>query len=201
LRERTIGDYLDRLGSAHPDPGGGSVAGLVGAMGAALGQMVINLTRDNDDLGSIRNDLQGAIDAMLEASANDERAYRGYVTASRMPRGTPNEKSVRRAEMQAALVTSANVPLDLAFTAGHVLHLLDPAIEHGTSHALSDAEIAISLAEAGVHAALANVRINIPLIRDADLAATLTSRANGLEADVRAMAASLRQKLDARRSS
>ena len=201
LRERSIGDYIERLGSSQPDPGGGSVAGLVGALGAALGQMVISLTRDNDDLGSIRNDLQDAINAMLEASASDERAYSGYVTASRMPKSTADEKSARRATMQAALITSANVPLDLATTASQVLHLLAPVIEHGTSHALSDAEIAVNLSEAAVHAALANVRINIPLIRDADTAETLTSRANDLDAEVRAFASQLRKRLDARRSS
>lgn len=201
LRERTIGDYLDRLGSSHPDPGGGSVAGLVGALGAALGQMVVSLTRDNDALEPLRNDLQAAIEAMLESSADDERAYGRYVTASKMPKISPDEKSARRAAMQAALVSSAQVPLELATTAVHVLQLLEPVVEQGTSHALSDAEIAVSLAEAAAHAALANVRINVPLIRDADIATSLASRANALEAEIRAGTTLLRQKLDVRHSS
>jgi formiminotetrahydrofolate cyclodeaminase len=103
--------------------------------------------------------------------------------------------------MQAAIVTSANVPLGLAATADHVLHLLGPVVKDGTIHALSDAEIAISLAEVAAFAALANVRINIPLMRDADLAAELATRADDLEADVRSLSSRLRRKLESRRSS
>ena len=201
LRERTIGEYLDRLGSSHPDPGGGSVAGLVGAMGAALGQMVISLTRDNAGLASLRAQLQAELDSLLAASAADERAYGRYVSATKMPKGTSEEKSARRAAMQAALVTSANVPLGLAATANQVLLLLEPVVEQGTSHALSDAEIAINLTDAAAQAALANVRINIPLIREAVTAEVLASSADDLEADVRARASHLRQRLDQRRSS
>ncbi len=49
LAERTIGDYLETLGSSQPAPGGGSVAGLVGALAAGLGQMVISLTVKGGD--------------------------------------------------------------------------------------------------------------------------------------------------------
>jgi formiminotetrahydrofolate cyclodeaminase len=201
LRERTIGDYLDRLGSSHPDPGGGSVAGLVGALGAALGQMVISLTRGNDPLASLRSSLQETVDSMLASSADDERAYGAYVAASKLPKGTPEEKSARRSAMQAALVTSAYVPLELAATAGQVMRLLEPVVEQGTAHALSDAEIAVSLTEAAALAALANVRINVPLIQDADLAATLDSRAHDLDAEIRDVTTRLRQILTLRRSS
>ena len=51
IRERTLGAYLDALAAPHPAPGGGSVAGLTGALAAALGQMVVSLTDDADASG------------------------------------------------------------------------------------------------------------------------------------------------------
>ncbi len=102
--------------------------------------------------------------------------------------------------MQAALVHAAEVPLALASTACDVLDHLEPVVNEGTSHALSDADIAISLAHASVIAGLANVRINIPMIKDEETASNLTSRANQVEALANTRADALRTALRARPS-
>lgn len=200
LRERTIGEYLDRLGTSHPDPGGGSVAGLIGALAAGLGQMVISLTRDKSELEPVHAALQASIATLLKASADDERAYAGYVTASRLPKSTSEEKQHRKEAMQAALVTSAEVPLGLATSANQVLSLLDPVARTGTDHAFSDAEIAIGLAESAVLAALMNVRVNVPYIKDTDRAGRFASESDRLEADARAQVSKLRETLAERRA-
>ncbi|HYI24023.1 MAG TPA: cyclodeaminase/cyclohydrolase family protein [Thermomicrobiales bacterium] len=201
LAERTIGDYLDRLGSSHPDPGGGSVAGLVGALGAGLGQMVISLTRNAPDLEPVRSELQEAIGSLLAASADDERAYAGFVAASKLPKSTPEEKASRKAAMQSALITSAEVPLELAQTAFRVLELLEPVVTHGTSHALSDVEIGVNLAEAAILASLSNVGVNLPWIDNKPLAEQFGERATTLETESRTKAERLRAMLTDRRGS
>jgi formiminotetrahydrofolate cyclodeaminase len=204
LAERTIGDYLETLGSSRPAPGGGSVAGLVGALAAGLGQMVISLTvkgGDNRNLEGNYSLLGMSIASLLASAAADELAYSGYLAASRLPRSTDDEKTTRRAAMQAALVNAAEVPLALATTACDVLDHLALVVNEGTSHALSDADIAISLAHASVVAGLANVRINIPLIKDEQVASNLATRANQVEAQANTRSDELRSALQERMSS
>ena len=136
--------------------------------------------------------LAQAIAALLASAEADERAYAGYLQATRLPKSGDVEKAARRDAMQAALVNAAEVPLQLATSAGQVLNLLDLVASEGTSHALSDAEIGVSLAEASVIAGLANVRINIPLIKEAAVAADLARRADQVEATARQRATDLR---------
>lgn len=185
ITDRTIGDYLDALASSEPAPGGGSVAGLVGALSAALGQMVISLTDRRSDphpeLDTIRDTLERHRDACLAGSQADERAYSGYVAATRLPKGMEEEKASRRAAMQATLIDSANAPLGLAGTSLEILGDLEMVIEHGSSHVLSDADIATTLAHASVTVGLVNVRVNIPLLKDTERAQSLTDAANDIE--------------------
>lgn len=200
LRERTIGEYLDTLGSSSPAPGGGSVAGLVGALAAGLGRMVTSLTKGNDALAGTSAGLEADMADLVASAEADERAYSGYVAATRLPKGTDDEKAARRAAMQAALVNAAETPLALATTAAHVLELLEPVAREGTTHALSDAEIAVALAGVAVTAGLSNVRSNIPLIRDATLAAGFAARAGEVEATARDRVEALNAILRARAS-
>lgn len=204
IADRTIGDYLTTLGSSSPAPGGGSVAGLIGALAAGLGQMVISLTVKGDTTGELSDRfdaLNQSIQRLLAAAEADELAYGGYVEASRLPKSTSEEKSDRRTAMQNALVNAGEVPLALAETACEVLDHLAPVVAHGTTHALSDADIAILLAQASVTAGLANVRINIPLIKDPAIAVRLATRANDVEALAVERTTSLRRALANRRLS
>ncbi len=203
LAQRTIGGYLETLGSSEPAPGGGSVAGLVGALAAGLGQMVISLTLKGGQDATFEaqfETLVGVRESLLAAAAADERAYGGYVDASRLPKATDDEKAHRRVAMQAAIVNAANVPLMLAEAACGLLEDLEPVARKGTAHALSDAEIAIMLAHTSVKAALVNVRVNLPLIKDEAKARSISSRAGTVEARADRHAAEVRAALDARRN-
>ncbi|MDQ3656591.1 MAG: cyclodeaminase/cyclohydrolase family protein [Chloroflexota bacterium] len=204
LAERTIGAYLSTLGSSLPAPGGGSVAGLVGALAAGLGQMVIGLTLkggSNPSLDAQVETLAAARESLLAAAAADERAYGAYVDATRMAKNTDEEKGTRRAAMQAALVNAAAVPLLLAEAACGLLTELGPVVREGTPHALSDAEIAVGLAHASVTAGLVTVRVNIPLIKDEGKARALASQAVTVERRAEQEATSLRAALAQRRQS
>lgn len=185
IADRTIGDYLQALASSAPAPGGGSVAGLVGALSAALGQMVISLTDRRSDphpeLDTVRDALERFRDMCLAGSQTDEHAYSGYVSATKLPKGTKEEKAARRDAMQAGLLDSANAPLALAGTSLEILGDLETVIQNGSSHVLSDAEIATTLAYASVTVGLVNVRVNIPLIKDTDRARSLTAAADDIE--------------------
>lgn len=200
---RSVGEYLATLGSAHPAPGGGSVAGLVGALAAGLGQMVVSLTMkggaNNPDLAGAQNQLNEVAGKLLAASEADELAYSGYLDAARLPQATDAGKSTRREAMQVALINAAEVPLAMATTACELLDSLEPVVAHGSTHALSDAEIAVSLAHASVQTALVNVRVNVSLIKDVAIAAGLTDRANDVEERARAQSGVLHATLEDRR--
>lgn len=204
LAERTIGDYLSALGSSAPAPGGGSVAGLAGALAAGLGQMVVSLTLKSGQsamLDAQFETLAGVRQSLLAAAAADERAYGGYIDTTRLPRTTDDEKAHRRMAMQAAIVNAANVPLMLAEAACGLLEELEPVAREGTAHALSDAEIAMMLAHTSVRAALVNVRVNLPLIKDEAKARAIASRAATVEQKADRLAAELRDALAQRRQS
>ena len=184
IRERSLGAYLDALSAPHPAPGGGSVAGLTGALAAALGQMVIHLTDDADAttaLGSSSAALSTLRQSLLDGSEADERAYSGYIEATGLPKGNGEEKAVRRGEMQVALRHSAEAPLGIAEAALGVLDHLEPVARHGSRQTLSDAAIAITLARASVVSALATVRVNLPLIKDKEASAAYGATADDLE--------------------
>lgn len=196
LEARPIGDYLDALASDAPAPGGGSVAGLVGALAAGLGQMVVSLTREAPDELLQANEKLAALRAsMIASGAADELAYAGYVEASRMPKSTGEEKDLRRATMQEALKEAVAVPMQLAETASELLETLEPVIRLGSKHVVSDAEIGITLALACVDASLVNVRVNIPMIRDKEMAGSLAGHAHKLEQRAHQRAENLRATL------
>jgi len=202
LQDRTIGDYLDALGSPAPAPGGGSVSGLVGALAAGLGQMVVSLTRKGEEDPALDGQFQtlGAARAsLLAAAAADERAYGTYIDARRMPKASDEEKARRRDAMQAALVNAASVPLILAEAACGLLDELAPVAREGTPQALSDVEMAVILAHTAVTTGLVNVRVNIPLIKDEKRAQSLAERAAAVESRANRVAAELRDALAYRR--
>jgi len=87
--------------------------------------------------------------------------------AYRMQHGTDKAKAARKEAMQAALRHAAEVPLQIAESCGEVVDLALPAAEMGNRWAVSDAGVGALLAEAAMHAALLNVKINLASIDDA----------------------------------
>jgi formiminotetrahydrofolate cyclodeaminase len=194
--EPGLARYVEAVASAAPTPGGGSVAAVVAALAAALGEMVANLSvgRTGADEGEAEvrlalDRLAAARRTLLALAKDDERAYGGYLAATSLPR-TPEAKAARRAAMQTALVQSAAVPLNVAAACLALVPDLRRLAEIGNRHVLSDVEVAAILAEAAVRAALVNVRVNAALIRDSAAQAELLGRsaalasqaANGAEA-------------------
>ena len=207
--ERTLRGYIADVASSMPAPGGGSVAGVVGALAASLGSMVANMTiaRKKDpatvpsELPAAVADLSDAITRLLDLSAQDERAYRGYISATRMPKGTDDERTLRHAAQQDALRVAADVPLATAEISRTVLISLTPVARLGTKHALADCSVGAWLATAAAHAALINVRTNATMMDDPATADGYTDRAEAIEADLDGLRREVLQTVDSRNSS
>src|SRR5437867_2713525 len=102
LASLTIADFLDRLGSSDPTPGGGALAALTGASAAAMLAMVCNLTRGRPRYASVEaqvTEIVGRADThrarLLELADADAEAYGSVRDAYRLPRETDAEKAAR----------------------------------------------------------------------------------------------------------
>ncbi len=171
----TIESYLDRLASAEPEPGGGSVAALVGALGAALVTMVTDLTLGKekyagvqDAVAEIRAGAEKLRGELQELVTLDAIAYGAVATAMKLPKDTDPQKAERDRALQDALVGAAEIPLKVAEAAAEVARLSLPAAEKGNVNAVSDAGVAVLLAEAAAQSAALNVKINLAWITDED---------------------------------
>jgi formiminotetrahydrofolate cyclodeaminase len=187
LTDKSITAFLDELSSDAPAPGGGSVAALSGALGAALVSMVCNLTlgkKGYEDVQDEVNELLAQSEALRKELAGllekDVKAYTGYSLAAKMPRGTDEEKAERQVAMLAALKVATDVPLTIAEAAVKVMDLCMPAAEQGNKWAVSDAGVAVLMAEAALRSAALNVLINLGTLKDKEFVADRRAKLDSL---------------------
>ena len=187
LTDKPVTNFLDELASNAPAPGGGSVAALSGALGAALVSMVCNLTLGKKGYEEVQGDIEGLLaqsEALRRQMADlleaDVAAYTAYSQTAKMPRDTEEQKATRTEAMQAALKNATMVPMRIAEAAVKVMDLCMPAAEKGNKWAVSDAGVAVLMAEAALRSAALNVLINLGTIKDADFVAEKRAYLAGL---------------------
>jgi formiminotetrahydrofolate cyclodeaminase len=180
--------YLDEVAAGTPAPGGGSVAAVVAALAAALGEMVANLTLGRRKYADSEATLRPARDrltalraALLESAAADEAAYRSCQDAASLPRTSDSEKTIRTDAMQRALIAATDVPLRVARSVCEVAEILKSMARDGNPHVRSDAALGALLAEAALRGTLLNVRGNAAMLKDRELALTYVTDADRLE--------------------
>jgi formiminotetrahydrofolate cyclodeaminase len=173
IGSQTISGFLDRLASDSPTPGGGAVAGLAGAAGAALISMVGNLTVGRAGYEGVRDAMRSIVEAADAARAEflaladrDAMAFDAVMDAIRMPKQTEEEKEARRGAMQQAFVGAASVPLDIAKRAEQLLPLALEAVELGNEQAASDGAAGAQMLFSAVRIGVFNVEINAASIAD-----------------------------------
>jgi len=102
---------------------------------------------------------------MVDLLEADVAAYTAYSQAAKMPRDTDEQKAVRTAAMQDALKHATMPPMHIAEAAVKVMDLCMPAAEKGNKGAVSDAGVAVLMAEAALRSAALNVLINLATSR------------------------------------
>jgi methenyltetrahydrofolate cyclohydrolase len=172
LLDLSVADFLDRLASGTPTPGGGSAAALGGALAAGLASMVCNLTLGKQEFAGVAADIQRLLDeaeaarAALEFSVEDDAVAFGKVMAAyRLPRATEAERQARVAAIRRACIGAARAPLEVAGVCARILDLCSRLAEIGNPRVLSDVVVAAFLARAALHGAAANVEVNLPSIK------------------------------------
>jgi len=185
----SLSGFVSSVASSTPTPGGGSVSAHVGALAAALAQMVAGLTvgrkkyaavdAEMKQIGLDAADLGNELAALVEA---DARAYTAVSNAYKLPK-EPEDAAVRRTEaITEALLGASRVPLDTARACARVAELASAVAVKGNTNAVSDAGVAALLAEAACRGAAYNVRINIAALEDKSRGASLAAEATELVA-------------------
>jgi len=194
IRRQEVQAFLDVLASDSPTPGGGAVAGLAGAAGAALIEMVVRLTLGKDDyadvgerMGAVLAEAETARTEFLDLADRDAIAFDGVMAAFKMPKGTDAEKAARAEAIQRGYEASASVPLEVARRAVALMELAREATEKGNVNAASDGASAAAMLFASATCALFNVDINAASVKDA----AAVERMHGEVATLRAEAAAL----------
>lgn len=175
LTQLTVRDYAAKLASGDPTPGGGSGAALVGALGAALGEMVGNFTVGKEKFAGVEEDVQRILDVLEEQRAKlldltdaDADAYAKVGAAYGMPKETDEEKAARKAAIEEALKAAAEVPLAVTEACAAIINELEELREKGNPNLLSDVAVSAEFALAALRCAWLNVEINLASIKDED---------------------------------
>jgi glutamate formiminotransferase/formiminotetrahydrofolate cyclodeaminase len=182
LARLSIDAFVDEVSRDTPAPGGGSIAALAGALGAALASMVANLSIGKAEFDSRYAELcalaekaQAAKDELVRAIDADTEAFNEVIAALRMAKDTPEQLELRSRAIRAGYKSAARVPLRTAQLCREVLDLCRAAANIGNPAVMSDAAVGALVARAGVQGAIHNVRINLPHTKDTEFIAEMES--------------------------
>lgn len=185
--------FAEETASESPAPGGGSVAAYMGALGAALGTMVANLSAHKSGWDERWKEFSDAADAgqelmqrLLSLVDEDTAAFNRIKAAMGMPKGTDSEKEQRAAAIEAATLYASQVPLKTARAAAEAFPLLRAMASDGNPASVTDAGVGAIAARAAVRGAALNVRINAAGLADRAAADELIASARALEAEAAA---------------
>ena len=192
IPEMTTGAFVDALAAQTSTPGGGGAAALTGSMAAALVSMVINFTVGKKKYAEVEDELRGYLaeserlrGELLALADADADAFTAVSATYGMPKETDAEKEARTAAMQDALKHAAHVPFVTAEKCLEVIKLAEPVGAKGNPNVVSDAATAIYLAQAALLAGIANVNVNLKLIKDEAFVDEWEKRRNAVLDDMR----------------
>jgi glutamate formiminotransferase/formiminotetrahydrofolate cyclodeaminase len=185
-----VREFCNETSSDSPAPGGGSVAALMGALGASLGGMVANLSAGkrgwDDKLDYFSNwavKAQQLKDELLSLVDEDTSAFNKVMDAFALPKESAEEKTARSAAIEAATKHAADVPLKVMETASKSYALLSEMADKGNPASISDVGVGALATRACIEGAALNVRINLGQLKDEKFKASLQEKLRKISAD------------------
>ena len=196
LTDMTVTTFTNVLASDAPAPGGGSVAALFGACGAALGVMTTNLTIGKKKYADLwehaelmNKQGQPLIPAFLEAVEADTLAFNRLMDAMHLPKDTDEQKAVRSAAMQEATKEAVQMPFHTLELCAETVALLESLTGKINPNCASDLGVGAAAVEAAARGAWLNININLLSIKDAAYVNDTFTRAQAIYRDVTERAA------------
>lgn len=172
---QNIDAFMRVLDANDNSTGGGTASCVAGAMAAGLAAMVARLSMSKKDLAprehyeTIAAEAEKLSEVLFDGGYKDAAAFDAVSSAYRLPKDTQEAKASRSRAIQAAMVHAAEVPLANARRCKRILMLCRTLEESYNTNAASDLECAGYLAIAGLNGSAANVRINLPYIKDPEI--------------------------------
>ncbi|MCX4284194.1 glutamate formimidoyltransferase [Duncaniella dubosii] len=190
LTDMTCTEFAEETASESPAPGGGSISAYMGALAAALGTMVANLSAHKagwDDRWKEFSDQADRgheiLQQLLHLVDEDTEAFNRIMDAFKMPKSSEEEKAARAAAIEDATLYATRIPLSTMETACAVFPLLESMARTGNPASVSDAGVGALAARSAVLGAQLNVRINAASLKNRDEADRLTARAAEIAAE------------------
>ena len=187
LVDLTVKGFAEETSRESPAPGGGTIAAYMGALGAALGGMVANLSSHKPGWDERWHEFsvwadkgQELMTELLHLVDEDTQAFNRIMAAFGMPKKTDEDKAARSAAIQAATLYATQVPLRTMKASFQVFDLCRAMAEEGNPNSVSDAGVGALAARAAVLGAGMNVKINAGSLKDRATADALVAEANEL---------------------
>jgi glutamate formiminotransferase/formiminotetrahydrofolate cyclodeaminase len=187
LVDLTVKAFAEETSRESPAPGGGTIAAYMGALGAALGAMVANLSSHKagwdercGEFAVWADKGQALMSELLRLVDEDTEAFNRIMTAFGLPKKTEEDKAARAQAIQDATLHAAQVPLRTMKTAFQVFELCKTMALEGNPNSVSDAGVGALAARAAVLGAGLNVKINAGALKDRQQADALIAEANTL---------------------
>ncbi|WP_315021574.1 glutamate formimidoyltransferase [Alloprevotella tannerae] len=190
LVKMTVKGFAEETSRESPAPGGGSVAAYMGALGAALGTMVANISPHKpgwddrwEEFSRWADKGQALSDELLVLVDEDTRAFNKIMEAFGLPKKTDEDKRLRSEAIQAATLFATQVPLQTMQAAFGAFELCQAMAEQGNPNSVSDAGVGALAARAAVLGAGLNVKINAASLKDRETADKMIAEAEQLIAE------------------
>ena len=191
LIDMTCKGFAEETASESPAPGGGSISAYMGALGAALGTMVANLSSHKagwddrwEEFSAWAEKGQALMAELLHLVDEDTEAFNRIMAVFAMPKTTDEEKVARSAALQVATLYATEVPLRTMKAAERVFEIVKAMAEQGNPNSVSDAGVGALAARSAVLGARLNVRINAAGLKDKAKAAEIVGEADEIAARV-----------------
>lgn len=175
IKDMTLLNFINQLGSENPTPGGGSVAALISAMSAALVTMVASLTVNKVGYEGVQVEMQEIkllstrlSEEFLMLADEDCKIFKLFMDALHLPKTSDQEVETRQRALQQAYKDAAEVPLKIGELANQLFDLTEKVISGGNKNAITDGLMAAMLVRCAIRSAFLNVRINLKGIKDTD---------------------------------
>jgi formiminotetrahydrofolate cyclodeaminase len=191
LTTLTVDKFTEEVAGDSPAPGGGSVAALAGALGAALCSMVAHLTLGKEKYQEVfpeMRQMEGSSHTftykLLELVDSDTEAYEVVMRAFKMPRDSEADKRLRSETIQSANKHAASVPMETLRALRKAVDFAEMAIKKGNENCISDAGVGVQLIRAAAMGAAYNIRINLLSITDDKFSSEIKKEMTGLLGDI-----------------
>lgn len=181
LKEMSVEEFIEKLSSSAPAPGGGGVAALSASLSAALESMVYSLTVNKKSFQKLTDEEKNKILSSYERTKKfskdcldymeqDKENFEKVIDAMKMPKETDEDKGKRKLQIEKATEQAAVVPFNTIKSAFAFYDDIDIALKYGNINLMADVAVAAIMIDAAIESSFVNVKVNMDSIHDKEKA-------------------------------